>query len=155
VEDGLVVVGRVGRPHGLDGSFVVEDASDDERRFATGATVVVAGAEASIVASKHARGRPVIRLDRRVERGADLCVRRSELPEPEAGSYYVADLVGLAVVEEGGATLGRVDAVDSGVANDVLILDTGLLLPMVDACVLEVDLEAARIVVARGFADAG
>jgi ribosomal 30S subunit maturation factor RimM len=39
-----------------------------------------------------------------------------------------------------------------GVANDVLELDTGILLPMVEDCVREVDLEARRIRVARGFA---
>ena len=39
-------------------------------------------------------------------------------------------------------------------ANDVLELDTGLLLPLVDACVLDVDLERGRIVVATGFAAA-
>jgi ribosomal 30S subunit maturation factor RimM len=41
--------------------------------------------------------------------------------------------------------------VSSGPANDVLELDTGLALPLVDACVEEVDLEAGRIVVQTGF----
>jgi ribosomal 30S subunit maturation factor RimM len=58
-------------------------------------------------------------------------------------------------VEEGGRTLGRVTAVTPGVANDVLELESGLALPMVVACVLEVDREGGRIVVARGFAAAG
>ena len=40
-----------------------------------------------------------------------------------------------------------------GVANDVLELDTGVLLPMVEECILQVDLEAGRITVAEGFAD--
>jgi ribosomal 30S subunit maturation factor RimM len=40
-----------------------------------------------------------------------------------------------------------------GVANDVLELDTGLALPLVDACVQEVDLGAGRIVVQTGFTD--
>jgi ribosomal 30S subunit maturation factor RimM len=39
-----------------------------------------------------------------------------------------------------------------GVANDVLELDSGLALPLVEDCVLAVDLEAGRIVVAPGFA---
>ena len=41
--------------------------------------------------------------------------------------------------------------VEPGVANDVLELDSGLLLPLVEACVREVDLEARRIVVEPGF----
>jgi ribosomal 30S subunit maturation factor RimM len=39
------------------------------------------------------------------------------------------------------------------VANDVLELDSGLALPLVEACVREVDLDRRRIVVAAGFAD--
>ncbi len=75
-----------------------------------------------------------------------------ELPEPEPGAYYAFQLVGLAVEEEGGRALGAVTEVAPGVANDVLELDTGLSLPMVEACVREVDLEGRRILVARGFA---
>jgi 16S rRNA processing protein RimM len=146
-----VKVGRVGRRHGLGGAFVVEDASEAEERFALGAKVLVDGQAAEIVESKRAGGRPVIRLDRPVERGAELQVPRNSLPEPEAGSYYVFQLVGLAVEEEGGEVLGRVAEVAPGVANDVLELDTGLALPLVDACVQQVDLDAGRIVVRRGF----
>jgi 16S rRNA processing protein RimM len=146
-----VKVGRVGKPHGLEGAFVVEEASEAEERFALGARLVVNGTAAEIVESKRARGRPVIRLDRPVERGAELQVPRNSLPEPEAGSYYVFQLVGLAVEEEGGKTLGQVVEVAPGVANDVLELDTGLALPLVDACVQQVDLDAGRIVVRRGF----
>jgi 16S rRNA processing protein RimM len=80
-----------------------------------------------------------------------LQVPRNSLPEPEAGSYYVFQLVGLEVEEEEGDQLGRVVEVAPGPANDVLELDSGLALPLVDACVQEVDLDAGRIVVRRGF----
>jgi 16S rRNA processing protein RimM len=151
----LVRVGRVGRPHGLDGCFVVEGASEDPARFAEGATLFVMGEAARVVVSKRARGRPVIKLDRPVERGAELAIRTSDLPPPEADTYYAFELVGLAVVEEGGRPLGRVTAVAPGVANDVVELDSGLALPMVGACILDIDPDAGRIVVARGFAGAG
>ena len=151
----LVTVGRVGRPHGVDGSFFVEGASDVPERFARGAVLLVDGEPAEIVASKRgAGGRPVIKLERPVSRGATLAVPRDELPEPGEDTYYVFQLVGLAVEEEGGRPLGTVTDVDNGLANDTLELDSGLLLPLVDACVLEVDLAAGRVLVARGFADA-
>ena len=150
-----VVVGRVGRPHGLDGSFFVEGPSEDLARFAVGATVLVDGAELRIVASRQARGRPVIRLERRVERGAELGVPRDALPPAAEDSYYVFQLRGLEVVEEGGQALGRVVDVAQYPANDVLELDSGLALPLVEACVREIDLEARRIVVTRGFAAPG
>ena len=150
-----VRVGRVGKPHGLDGSFFVEQASEDALRFAVGATLYVGEEPASIVASKRAGGRPVIKLDRAVERGAHLSVRAADLPPPEEGGYYVFQLVGLEVVEQDGRRLGCVAEVAPGVANDVLELDSGVALPMVAACVLEVDRERGRIVVASGFAAAG
>jgi 16S rRNA processing protein RimM len=153
--ENLVTVGRVGRPHGTDGSFVVEDASDDSRWFELDATLLVEGAVAHVTATKHAGGRPVIRLDRTVPRGASLCVRSQDLPPLEEDAYYVFQLVGLPVEEEGGRLLGHVRAVEPGVANDVLELDSGIVLPVHEACVREVDLDSGRILVARGFAEAG
>lgn len=153
--DELVVVGRVGRPHGIDGSFFVEDGSDSPERFARGATLLVDGVPAEITGSKRgAGGRFVLTLDRSVPRGATLAVRRAELPEPEPDAYYVFQLVGLAVEEEGGRPLGTVTDVAPAPANDALVLDSGLLLPLVESCVLDVDLERRRVLVARGFADA-
>jgi 16S rRNA processing protein RimM len=145
-------VGRVGRPHGLNGAFVVEEASEDPNRFAAGAVVYVDGEPATVVESKRAGGRPVVRLDRAVDRGSALEVPRASLPLLEPDSYYVADLIGVAVEEEGGRALGAVVEVEPGVANDVLALDSGARLPVVEDCVREVDLEGRRIVVARGFA---
>jgi 16S rRNA processing protein RimM len=149
----LVPVGRVGKPHGLDGSFFVEGASSDEQRFGVGATLYVDGDPARVEGLRHARGRPVIRLDVKPSRGATLAVPRTELPEPDDDAYYVFQLVGLEVVEEGGRLLGRVADVLDYPANDVLELDSGLSLPLVEACVRKVDVQGGRIVVSSGFAD--
>ncbi len=147
-------MGRVGRPHGVDGSFFVEGASEAPERFRVGAVLLVDGEPAEVTVSKRgAGGRVVVKLDRDVPRGATLAVRRDELPEPDDDTYYVFQLVGLAVEEEGGRALGTVTDVENGPANDALVLDSGLLLPLVDACVLELDLAAGRVLVARGFAD--
>ena len=150
-----IKVGKVGRPHGLEGAFVVEEASEDPERFAEGVTLLVDGEPARIVESKRAGGRPVIRVDRDAPRGAPIEVERSDLPEPEENEYYAFQLVGLMVEEAGGRKLGRVEEVTSGLANDVLELDTGLALPLVDACVQEVDLTAGRILVQPGFSADG
>ena len=148
-----MTVGRVGRPHGVDGSFFVEGASDAPERFARGAVLLVDGKPAEIVVSKRgAGGRPVIKLERSVPRGATLAVRREDLPEPDEDAYYVFQLVGLRVEEEGGRALGTVTEVENGPANDTLALDSGLLLPLVESCVLDIDLDEGRILVARGFA---
>jgi 16S rRNA processing protein RimM len=151
----LVRVGRVGKPHGLDGGFFVDGASERKGVFAAGATLFAAGEPATVVASRHGSGgRPVIRLDRHVERGAELAVARATLPSlADEDEFYVFQLVGLSVEEEDGRLLGRVREVLEYPGNDVLELDSGASLPLVEACVQQVDLAGGRIVVAAGFAD--
>jgi 16S rRNA processing protein RimM len=96
----------------------------------------------------------VIRLDRQVGRGTELTVARETLPQlGEDDEFYIFQLVGLSVEEESGRPLGRVREVLQYPANDVLELDSGTSLPLVDACVRQVDLAGGRIVVAVGFAD--
>jgi 16S rRNA processing protein RimM len=148
----LVPIGRVGRPHGLDGAFVVEHASSDERRWQVGETVLADGMPATITLSRRAGGsRRAIRLDREVKRGAELAIDASELPPPDPDSFYVFQLVGLDAVDEDGASLGRVVEVHSGAANDNVELDDGTLVPLVEDAVREVDVGAGRLVIARGF----
>ena len=151
--ESFVAVGRVGKPHGLGGSFFVDDASDDPAWFAVGAELHAGGRTARVVESKRSRGRPVIRLDVEVPRGTELAVPRAALPPTADDEYYVADLIGLVVEEHAGPELGRVTAVEPYEANDVLELDSGVALPMIEECVQEVDLERGRIVVTPGFLD--
>ena len=150
--DRWVKVGRVGRPHGLAGAFVVEHASDDPERFAKGATLYLEREPATVVESKISGGRVVVRLDRSARRGVELELPEAELPAAGEDAFYVYQLIGLTVEEEGGRVLGRVQDVTPGVANDVLELEGGIALPMVEDCVRTVDLEEGRIVVAPGFA---
>ena len=79
-------------------------------------------------------------------------VATSSLPLPD-DAYYVADLVGLTVLDERGDGSGVVRDVLPGPANDALELDTGLLLPLVEDCVREVDLDGGRIHLNPGFTD--
>ncbi len=147
-----VAIGRVGRPHGVDGAFVVEDASEDPARFRVGVEVLVDGEPARVTVSRQVGGRRrAIKLDRAVERGAVLAVRRDELEPLPADAYYVADLVGLAVVDADGTQVGVVRDVLPGPANDALELDTGLLLPLVEDCIREVDVVGGRVLLNPGF----
>ena len=150
--DRLVQVGRVGRPHGTDGAFVVEQASDDDRRWDVGAVVIVDGAPARVTLMRRVgSGRRAIRLDRPVPRGAELSVRLRDLPPPEPDSYYAFQLVGLDVVDDEGAPVGVVAEVMPGPANDNLELGDGRLVPLIEDAIREIDLEGRRIVVAKGF----
>ena len=133
---------------------MVEDGSEDLRRFEVGAQVFIDGELATVVVSRQVgKGRRAIRLDRRAERGAELTISRAALQPLDVGSYYVADLVGMEVIDEHGARLGLVRDVLPGPANDALELDTGLLLPLVEDCVREVDLDGRKVLLNPGFTD--
>jgi 16S rRNA processing protein RimM len=152
VDEQLVTVGRVGRPHGIAGAFVVEHPSDDPKRFEVGAELLGPAGPVEIVERKRSGGRLVIRVEPPIERGAELKVALATLEAPAEDEYYVFELVGMEVEEEGGRALGRVKDVLSPPANDVLELESGLLLPLVEACVREVDRAGRRILVNQGFA---
>ncbi len=82
--------------------------------------------------------------------GSEVAVRERDLPPLEPGSYYHFQLVGLAVVDENGASLGVVKEVMSAGGNDVLVIggaDRERMIPMVDETIREVDLSDRRIVV--------
>jgi 16S rRNA processing protein RimM len=150
-DDG-VVIGRVGRPHGLDGAFVVEGASEDERRWRVGATLLAGGLPATVeLVRRVGGGRRAIRLDRAVGRGTVLTIPVTELPPPDPDSYYAFQLVGLLAVEEGGRELGKVVEVHPGVANDNVELDDGTLVPLIEDAIRAVQLDAGRLVVTPGF----
>jgi tRNA (guanine37-N1)-methyltransferase len=90
-----VRIGRVGRPHGLDGAFFVEQPSDDKRWWKVGARFLAGGEEVEVVTKRTSSGRPVIKLDRPVPRGTWLEVERARLPPTADGEFYVFQLVGL------------------------------------------------------------
>jgi 16S rRNA processing protein RimM len=85
-------------------------------------------------------------------RGDPVLVRRESLPEPEQGKYYLADLVGLEVVNQQGQALGVVRRIFSNGAQDVMEVagDRTRLLPWVAAVVKQVDLQAKRVQVEWG-----
>lgn len=85
-------------------------------------------------------------------RGRAVEVSRAALPEPEAGHYYHADLIGLEVVNEQGEKLGVVKRMFTNGAQDVMELagDRERLLPWVPTVVKKVDLRNRRIEVEWG-----
>lgn len=76
--------------------------------------------------------------------GCDIAVRRDQLPEPEPGEYYWADLEGLRVVTVNGVELGTVHHLLKTGANDVMVItdERERLIPFVrDEVIVDIDLE--------------
>lgn len=80
-------------------------------------------------------------------KGRTVAVQRAALPEPEDGRYYLADLVGLEVVNAQGEALGVVTQTYSNGAHDVIEVagDRTRLIPWVPSVVTDVDLGSKRV----------
>ena len=87
------------------------------------------------------------REEARALRGQTVSVRRDSLPDPEKGTYYLADLVGLEVVNGQGVKLGTVKRFYSNGPQDVMEVsgDRDRLIPWVAEKVLDVDLNTKII----------
>ena len=153
--------GRVGRPHGLDGSFHVTRPRPG--LLSLGGRVQIGGegrpgeTRLEIVRRAGTDERPILRLlgvdDREgaeALRGKELFVDRAAAPELEAGEYWAEDLRGCRVVTALGRDLGVVSELRALPSCEVLEVGD-LLVPMVGDAVLEVDIAARRIVVDAGF----
>lgn len=145
---GQVSAGRVGRAHGLDGSFYVEQPADP---LAAGTDVTVAGVSARVERRAGTDDRPIVRLsgigDRSAAealRGEPLLVDGGDLAEDE---YLTADLVGCEV-----PGIGQVRRVIPAPSCDVLeVGDEGVLVPFISDAVTRVDTSAHLIEVDLGF----
>jgi 16S rRNA processing protein RimM len=150
-----ILLGVVGRPHGVRGLLHVHSYTADPAALASygplsddkGGRWTLAWRGEGVAELRDASGRPV--ADRTAaERlvNTRLYIERNRLPEPEEDEFYLADLVGLAAVSPDGAKLGRVDAVHDYGAGASLEIGR-LLIPFTRACVPEVDLTNGRVVV--------
>jgi 16S rRNA processing protein RimM len=139
----LVTAGRVGKPHGLDGSFYVEGARHE---LPDGATVTI-GADAYTLDRRAGTDeRPLIRLagisDPR-PLGGELLLVEDELAE---GEWLASDLAGCRV-----PGLGAVTQVMDAPSCSVLELEDGTLIPFVSDAIERVDLDAREIHVRPDF----
>jgi len=151
-----VRVGTVGRAHGLDGSFRVADPCG-WWPFAPGSTVLVDGEARAVAAAKGDALAPVIALEGARDRTAAEALRGralelagADVPEPEPGAWYRFDLVGCTVAWPDGRELGVVEAVEDGVAHDLLVV-AGQRVPFVAAIVPEVDIAGRRMTLDAGY----
>ena len=79
-------------------------------------------------------------------KGAELYIPRVEGAKLNEGEYYIADIIGMEVVSDDGAHLGRVkDVMETG-ANDVYVVEREggkeLLIPAIKDCILDTDIDA-------------
>jgi 16S rRNA processing protein RimM len=160
----LISVGRIGRAHGLDGSFYV--TRPRERVLGGAVAVIVDGVEVAIVRHDGTPSRPILRLagvasreavDRL--RGTDLWMRRADAPPLEEDEWYAEDLVGCRVVD-GEVAVGVVAKLLPYPSCDLLEVQRNetdpthpkaLWVPLISDAVRTVDLESQTIDVNLAF----
>ncbi|MFF5074526.1 ribosome maturation factor RimM [Micromonospora olivasterospora] len=173
----MLIVGRIGKPHGIRGEVTVEVRTDEpEARFAPGSMlrtepgatpasasaqpgVYQVPAELTVESARWHQGRLLVAfegvLDRHVAealRGTLLGVDSADVAPPEdPEEFHDHQLVGLAVVTTDGERLGEVARIEHAPASDLLVLrrpeGRTALIPFVKAIVPEVDLAGGRVVV--------
>lgn len=159
-DDRLVEVGRVGRPHGLDGSFHV--AAPEAEALTVGRTLTVDGRTVAVERRAGTDAKPIVRLEgcssreaAEALRGARLGVPRSALPELEPDEFWAQDLVGC-VVRDGPRAVGEVTRLLGLPSCEVLEVARGggaepLLVPLIGDAVRSVDVAARRVDVDLAF----
>jgi len=164
-----VVVGRIGKPHGLHGEVTVDVRTDEpERRFAPGSTLraepppgsASSLRQVTVAGSRWHQSVLLLRFeevpDRAAAESARGIVLRASIPADaspdDPDEYYDHQLVGLAAYDEEGTALGTVAGLVHGGAQDLLRITTPdrreALVPFVKALVPEVDLAGGRVVIA-------
>lgn len=168
-----VLVGRIGKPHGLRGEVTVEVRTDEPgRRFATGTTLRAEAPQQTQARGDRPRGPLTVagtrwhqsvllvtfegvhsREDAEALRDTLLHVSvPTDLSPDDPEEFYDYQLVGLSVVDTDGSALGVVTAVQHGAAQDLLGVRAtdgrNVLVPFVTQLVPEVDLAGGRVVVA-------
>jgi 16S rRNA processing protein RimM len=158
VPESVILLGVIGRPHGVRGMVRVTSYADDLAAYgplsdANGRRFIVRGRGEGIAEiAELVDGVPVKVADRTAAEkliNVRLFVDRAQLPEPEDDEFYLADLIGLAAFDAGGTEIGKVGAVhDYGAGASLEIVgQTSTIVPFTRACVPEVNVAAGRVTV--------
>lgn len=164
-----VVVGRIGKPHGLRGEVTVDVRTDEpERRFAPGMTLRAESPRGqahplksvTVTRFRWHSSTLLVTFEELVDRDAAEAARglmlyatiRADATPDDPDEFYDHQLIGLAVHDLDGVLLGEVTALVHGGAQDLLGIRTpdgrDTLVPFVKALVPQVDLAGGRVVVA-------
>ena len=151
-------IGRIVGVFGIKGEMKVMPETDVPAQFETLKEVCLrkASGSAQVFRVRRVRfhkGQALLSVNgiNRIEdiemwRGAKVQIKREEAAPLEPGTYFSIDLIGLSVITVGGRDLGKVDKVLHYPAQDLLRVGEALI-PAVKPIIVEVDMEAKRILI--------
>ena len=159
MDESTVAVGRITRAHGVQGELAVLVISEVPGRFADGETVWLEdGRTLTVESSRPHKDRLLVRFREVQSREQAEALQRALLVVPESlspelpeGSWWDHRIVGCAIETDTGRALGTIHDVIHTAANDVWSAvddeGTGTLIPVLRDVILDVDMDAKRIVV--------
>ena len=154
-EDALIPIGKVVGTHGIKGYLKIASYAESAASFASGKQLALRRKGKPVVtfgiesARPHKRGillalQGIESVDEAREWvGYQLCINKSSLPEPEEGTYYWNQIIGLEVLTVDDRHLGWVAAIFPTGSNDVYVVRDGdkeVLVPAIDTVVVNIDL---------------
>jgi len=150
----VLEVGRVAKAHGVRGEVVVALLTDRLERVAPGSVLHADGRSLRINASRPHQKHHIVSFDGVDTREAAEALHGAVLsaePLDDDDELWVHELIGSAVVNPAGDRLGVVESVQANPASDLLVLDSGALIPVV--FVLSHDSGAVLVDLPEGLLD--
>lgn len=159
--DNRLEIGKIVNTHGLRGEVKVVPWTNTPDVFEDIEYVYVKGKEEKkfeISNIKYQKNNIIVKLkgldditDAERLKNAVLTTDREQLPELSEGEYYIEDLIGCEIFSEEGKSYGRLDDVINTGSKDIYVVKRqgmkDLLIPVIDEVVLNIDIEAKKIIV--------
>jgi 16S rRNA processing protein RimM len=149
-------VGQIGKTHGLKGEVKVFSLTDSLERFKKLKSVYIDGELRKVEGCKLQADKAILKIEgidsieqAELYRNKYLMVSREDAVKLPEGSYYVADLIGCSVYEEGGEELGKVYDVLHTPGNDVYWVkgNKEVLIPVLKDIVVSIDINKRVIII--------
>lgn len=159
VSEREIVIGKIVAPFGLRGEVKMLTLTDFPERFSVGREVLVRQADGELRPFRISESRPYkdgmimafegisSKFAAEELRGMQIVISEDEVGTLSEGSYYLFQLLGLAVITEDGRELGVIEDVLQSGANDVYVTDAGILIPGIRDVVKKIDLEGKQMVI--------
>jgi 16S rRNA processing protein RimM len=154
-----LLVGTVLKPQGIRGEIKIKTYTDSPEDIAELSTVTIGGVEYKVLSARAFVGDSAFLTLRGVAdrnaaellRGKEVLANRSEIPPLPEGRYYISDLIGCAVFDEAGNSLGELVDVTPAKTDVYTVCMQGRNIPFacVEGVVLSVDVEGKKMIVDR------
>jgi 16S rRNA processing protein RimM len=147
----MLEVGRIGRSHGLGGEVVVHLTTSERSRLDRGSVLQAGDRTLVVTSARPHQQRWVVKFDGIDDRAGADELRGTTLAvegppdDDDPDALWIHELIGARVVDPEGTDHGRIEAVQQNPASDVLVLDSGALVPLTFAVGWEVRGELLRI----------